>query len=157
MSDAPKQPMFSQIDVTNIISSRAPQSQSDAEEQTERRHGEIMGALHELMRLQAQQNDLMMQLLNLQTNVMRQRANEQRAWRKAHPELSKGCRELVQKLGEVQVEYFGRMVDEASENNDDWGYSEFMVNDFLDKFGPRVQHLNALLGLLSQIAATDDD
>ena len=45
------------------------------------------------------------------------------------------------------------MVEDSAENSEDWDYSEFMFNDFVDRFGPRLIHLNSLLQALSQLAA----
>ena len=56
-------------------------------------------------------------------------------------------------MSSMQNEYFTKMVEESVENSEDWNYSEFMFNDFVDRFGPRLIHLNSLLQALSQLAA----
>lgn len=149
MSDAPQQAIFSQIDVTNIVSS-APVDEKFREEQ---RHVELMGALRDVADQQKRQNELLTQLINLQTANQRQRQHELQMWRSMHPNLARGCRKLLNKMSEMQTDYFTRMVDESMENCDDWNYSEFMFNDFVDRFGPRLVHLNGLLQALSQLAA----
>ena len=144
------QPLFNQIDVTNIV---APTGAMDERYKAEQRHAELMGVLNDIAAQQKRQNELLTQLINLQTAPQRQRVNELQAWRTAHPELAKGCRQLLDRMSSMQNEYFTKMVEESVENSEDWDYSEFMFNDFVDRFGPRLIHLNSLLQALSQLAA----
>lgn len=148
MADAP-QTMFSQIDVTSVVSSPTPISEN---ERAEQRHSELVGLLRELNAHQKRQNEILVQLLNQQMSAQRQRANELQAWRNAHPDLAQGCRELLTKMSEMQVSYFTRMCDDSHENSEDWEYSEFMFNDFIDRFGPRLVHMNGLMQALAQLA-----
>lgn len=149
MNDA-SQSLFNQIDVTNIV---APAGTVDERFKTEQRHTELMGVLNDIAAQQKRQNELLTQLINLQTAPQRQRVNELQAWRNSHPELAKGCRQLLDRMSSMQNEYFTKMVEVSAENSEDWDYSEFMFNDFVDRFGPRLIHINSLLQALSQLAA----
>lgn len=149
MNDA-SQPLFNQIDVTNIV---APTGTVDERYKAEQRHAELMGVLNDIAAQQKRQNELLTQLINLQTAPQRQRVNELQTWRNAHPELAKGCRQLLDRMSSMQNEYFTKMVEVSAENSEDWDYSEFMFNDFVDRFGPRLIHINSLLQALSQLAA----
>ena len=149
MNDA-SQPFFNQIDVTNIV---APPGSVDERYRAEQRHAELLGVLNDIAAQQKRQNELLTQLINLQTAPQRQRVNELQTWRNAHQDLAKGCRKLLDRMSAMQNEYFTKMVEESAENSEDWDYSEFMFNDFVDRFGPRLIHLNSLLQALSQLAA----
>ncbi len=149
MNDS-SQPFFNQIDVTNIVPSPGA---VDERYRTEQRHAELLGVLNDIAAQQKRQNELLTQLINLQTAPQRQRVNELQAWRNSHPELAKGCRQLLDRMSSMQNEYFTKMVEESAENSEDWDYSEFMFNDFVDRFGPRLIHINTLLQALSQLAA----
>lgn len=144
------QSLFNQIDVTNIV---APSGTVDERYRAEQRHAELMGVLNDIATQQKRQNELLTQLINLQTAPQRQRVNELQNWRNSHPELAKGCRQLLDRMSSMQNEYFTKMVEDSVENSVDWDYSEFMFNDFVDRFGPRLIHLNTLLQALSQLAA----
>lgn len=149
MNDA-SQPFFNQIDVSNIV---APTGSVDERYKAEQRHAELMGVLNDIAAQQKRQNELLTQLINLQTAPQRQRVNELQTWRNSHPELAKGCRRLLDRMSSMQNEYFTKMVEDSAENSEDWDYSEFMFNDFVDRFGPRLIHINTLLQALSQLAA----
>jgi len=145
-----QQPLFSQIDVTSIV---APAGPVDENYRAEQRHAELLAVLHDLATLQKRQNELLTQLINLQTAPQRQRVHELQNWRNLHPELAKGCRMLFDRMTSMQNEYFTKMVEESVESSENWDYSDFMFNDFVDQFGPRLIHLNTLLQALSQLAA----
>ncbi len=152
MQNSPQDSMFSQIDVSSVV---AP-VEVDREFREEQRHAELISVLRELLAQQKTQNDLLVQLLTLQTAPQRKKMHDLQAWRTAHPELARSCRELLDKMSEMQTEYFLRMVETSAENGEDWGYSEFMFNDFVDRFGPRLVHLNALLQALGHLAAPEE-
>lgn len=152
MQNSPQDSMFSQIDVSSVV---AP-VEVKREFREEQKHAELLAVLRELLAQQKAQTDLLIQLLSFQTAAQRQKMHELQAWRTAHPELAQSCRELLEKMSEMQTEYFARMVETSTENGEDWGYSEFMFNDFVDRFGPRLVHMNALLQALSHLAAPDE-
>ena len=57
-------------------------------------------------------------------------------------------------LSRVQTEYLISLTQEISENYEALRDGEFMLNEFVDRFGPRLAHLNGLLQVLSQLSAT---
>ena len=67
MNDA-SQSLFNQIDVTNIV---APAGTVDERFKTEQRHTELMGVLNDIAAQQKRQNELLTQLINLQTAPQR--------------------------------------------------------------------------------------
>jgi hypothetical protein len=44
------------------------------------------------------------------------------------------------------------MTDEVEDNGDDMTSSEYVMNDFVDRFGPRMAHLNSILQVLGQLS-----
>lgn len=152
MSSSPQQTMFSQIDVTSILPPQPVENDPRALREM-RQHQEVIAALRDIANLQKRQNDLLVQLIGIQTAAQRQKAADLQRWRETHPELAQGCRKLLERMGEMQTEYFTRMVEHSIENDDCWEGSEFLFNEFIDQFGPRLIHLNSLLQSLSQLAA----
>lgn len=168
-----RQPIFSQIDVTNLVSEpvTAPADQAtrlQADQvallqimvsqqkqiiaQQQRQHAEMMGSLRELVDHHRRQGHLLSQMVGAQQQASQQRANELKQWRAAHPHLSLACRGALESLGRAQTEYYDKMVTEIEESGDSLEYGDYMVNEFVDRFGPRLVHLNSLLQLLSQLA-----
>ena len=154
MTEPSQQPVFSQIDVSGMISTSTGVEERMLEQQ---RHGELMGALFELITQQKRQNELIQQLINLQTAPTRQRNADLQNWRHAHSDLARGCRALLNSLSEMQIDYFTRMVEDAAEKGAEWTGSEYLFTDYIDRFGPRIMHLNGILQALSQLASPQEE
>jgi hypothetical protein len=56
-------------------------------------------------------------------------------------------------LSRVQTEFLGTMTDEIKQNADALLDGEFMLNEFVDRFGPRLAHLNGALQVLTQLSS----
>ncbi len=115
---------------------------------------EVAMVLRELLAAQDRQNELLEELLNQFNASQRQRANELGQWKQANPKLARNCRAAAEALGKVQTEYLVSLTQEITENYESLRDGEFMLNEFVDRFGPRLAHLNGLLQVLSQLSST---
>jgi hypothetical protein len=115
---------------------------------------EVAGVLREILAGQDRQNELLEELVNQLTATQRQRANELGQWKAANPMLARSCRLAAEALSKVQTEYLNGLTDEITENYETLRDGEFMLNEFVDRFGPRLAHLNGLLQVLSQLSST---
>lgn len=104
-----------------------------------------------LIRTQNRQNELLEEIAELISAPNRQRQNELAQWRRLNPRLAILCRKASEKLSDVQTEFLNALSEEI-EKNKEIAENEFQLGDFLDHFGPRVLHLNAMLQILSQLA-----
>lgn len=146
----PNQPLYSQIDVSHSSLSEESQPGGDmlAVQQ------EQIRLLRELVVAQDRQNQLLEELVSTMSSVQRQRAAELGQWKQANPLLAQSCRQAAESLGRVQTEFLASLTEEVSENFDGLVDGEFMFNEFVDRFGPRMAHLNGILQVLSQLAAS---
>ncbi len=109
-----------------------------------------------MLAAQDRQNELMEELVGQLSAAQRQRANELGQWKQANPELARDCRIAAEALSKVQTEYLANLTQEINENFEALRDGEFMLNEFVDRFGPRIAHLNGLLQVLSQLSASGD-
>ncbi len=141
------QPLFSQIDVAQPAFSTSPsEDRGRADEQT--------FLLRQMLAAQDRQNELMEELVAQLGATQKQRANELGQWKQANPHLARNCRMAAEALGRVQTEFLDSLTHEISENVETLIDGDFMLNEFVDRFGPRMAHLNGLLQVLSQLSAT---
>ncbi len=139
----PLAPLFSQVDVST---GTPPQSVlPPAEEQTE--------LLREVLTAQDRTNELLEELVGAMAAQHKQRSQELKQWKSANPDLADNCREAAEALSKVQVEYLERMTDEISDSKEDLVYGEFMLNEFIDRYGPRLAHLNGVIQVLAQLSS----
>ncbi len=140
-------PLYSQIDVSHDAYQRpASQARAECTDQTQ--------LLQELLAAQDRQNELLEELIGQLHANQRQRANELGQWKQANPRLARRCRRAAQALGKVQTEFLDNITREISTNFDTLVEGDFMLNEFIDRYGPRMAHLNGLLQVLSQLSST---
>jgi hypothetical protein len=115
---------------------------------------EVVLLLREMLSAQDRQNELLEELVAQMNSNQRQRATELGQWKQANPGLARDCRKAAEALGKVQTEYLATLTQEITDNYESLRDGEFMLNEFVDRFGPRLAHLNGLLQVLSQLSAT---
>jgi hypothetical protein len=109
--------------------------------------------LRELVSAQDRQNELLEELVNQLSSASKQRSTELGQWKQANPHLARNCRLATEALGKVQTEFLDTITQEINTNYESLLDGEFMLNEFVDRFGPRMAHLNGLLQVLSQLSA----
>ena len=138
--------LFTQVDATPTAASpQALRGHASGEEQTQ--------LLREILAAQDRQNELMEELINQIGAAQRQRNAELGQWKQANPRLAKNCRMAAEVLGKVQTEFLDSLTVEINENADDLMDGEFVLNEFVDRFGPRLAHLTGVLQVLSQLGS----
>jgi hypothetical protein len=115
---------------------------------------DVGGLLRLLLAGQDRQNELLEELIGQITSNQRQRSHELGQWKQANPRLARNCRKAAEALGKVQTEFLSSITREIGDNYENLMEGEFMLNEFVDRFGPRMAHLNGLLQVLSQLSAT---
>lgn len=113
---------------------------------------EMISLLREMLAAHDRQNELLEELIGQMSSSQRQRANELGQWKQANPDLARSCRSAAEALSKVQTEYLVSLTQEINENYEVLRDGEFMLNEFVDRFGPRLAHLNGLLQVLSQLS-----
>ena len=138
--------MYSQIDVSHgsAVSHSAGAGNTGAEQ---------VQLLRNILAAQDRQNELLEELVNQLGATQRQRASELGQWKQANPRLAENCRRAAESLGQVQTEFLASLTDEIGENFDALLDGEFMLNEFVDRYGPRLAHLNGVLQVLTQLSS----
>lgn len=139
----PAPPLFSQVDVSSAT--HAHQAMTAREEHTE--------LLREVLAAQDRTNELLEELGSTLASTQKQRASELNQWRNAHPALAGACREAAEALTRVQIDYLERMTEEINDTSDDMVEGEFLLNEFVDRYGPRLAHLNGVIQVLAQLSS----
>ena len=141
----PVSPMF-RIDVS------AEASDSDTPASNDRVAIEL---LRQLVAGQQQQNRLLEDMVQQQAATQKQRAGELQQWKNANPDLARACRQAAETLSRVQTQFLDSMTDEIADSEDHLMEGEYMLNEFVDRFGPRLAHLNGVLQVLAQLGSGD--
>lgn len=113
----------------------------------------IVALLRQVVANQERQNLLLKELGDQMSAVQRQRAHELGQWKEANPELAHCCRSAAETLSRVQTQFLENITEEITDNAECLMDGEFMLNEFVDRFGPRLAHLNGVLQVLSQLSS----
>jgi hypothetical protein len=143
MHDRTTSPLFTQVDISP--SALTSTTANGEPEQTR--------LLRDILTAQDRQNELLEELVNQLTAPQKQRNQELGQWKSANPELAQHCRAAAETLSRVQTEFLNSLTQEVNENAEVLCDGEFMLNEFVDRFGPRLAHLNGVLQVLAQLGA----
>ena len=135
--------LFTQVDVTTASQAPMPVRYDE--------HAEL---LRDILASQDRTNEVLEELVQVMSTTQKQRVTELNQWKQANPELARCCREAAEGLSRVQIEYLERMTDEINTSAEDMMEGEFMLNEFVDRFGPRLAHLNGVIQVLAQLSST---
>lgn len=138
--------MFTQVDIS--AASEAPQPRSRQDEQTE--------LLRDILSAQDRNNALLEELLRTMSTVQKQRSVELNQWKQANPALARRCRQAAEALSRIHVEYLDTMTEEITSSSDGLMEGEFLLNEFVDRFGPRLAHLNGMIQVLAQLSSASN-
>jgi len=125
--------------------------------------------LHVLANMQSQMLELQRQSLELQRQQLElaretaQINREQRArqiaelerWQNSHEHVIELSKESLSNLEQVHAALIGEMSNYITENQENLVEGDFALSDFVDRFGPRLAHLNTMLAVLRPLAATN--
>ena len=114
---------------------------------------EIVTLLHQMVEGQDRQNELLEEMVEQMGASQRQRNNELTQWKDANPLLARRCRAAAEALSQVQTEFLQNMTADVNDTYEGMLDSDFVLNEFVDRYGPRLAHLNGVLQLLSQLSA----
>ncbi|MCS7306682.1 MAG: hypothetical protein NZ602_16430 [Thermoguttaceae bacterium] len=109
--------------------------------------------LRRLVAAQERQNALLEELVHQISAAQRQRQQELTQWKRANPQLARYCRKAAEILARVQNEFLASLTREIQEQGDALLEGEFLLTELIDRFGPRMVHLNGLLQMLSQLSS----
>ncbi|WP_146454808.1 hypothetical protein [Rubripirellula tenax] len=140
----PISPMF-RIDVSAETNSNPPASNDRV----------AIELLRQLVAGQQQQNKLLENLIQQTSAANTQRVNELQQWKNANPQLAASCRQAAETLSRVQTEFLSTLTEEVADSEDHLIEGEYMLNEFVDRFGPRLAHLNGVLQVLAQLGSAD--
>jgi putative heme iron utilization protein len=112
--------------------------------------------MRQLIAGQQQQNRLIEDLVQQSAAANKQRAHELQQWKDANPDLAKSCHRAAETLSRVQTQFLDQLTEEIADTEDHLVDGEYMLNEFVDRFGPRLAHLNGVLQVLAQLGDAEN-
>ncbi len=114
----------------------------------------MLRLMRDMVAAQDRQNELIEELIGQMNAGQKQRNQELTQWRNANPELAQKCRVAAEVLSQVQSSFLSNLADEVEATGEALADGEFLLSEFVDRFGPRLAHLNGVLQVLAQLGTT---
>ncbi len=151
MSNTPSSSvLFTQVDIGPMNQASLPAAAAPATT-------ELTQLLRDILVAQDRNNAILEQLLEHFTLQQKQRRAELARWQEAHPKLSQRCKEAAESLGKVQNEFLQSLAGEVNESYETMMDGEFALSEFVDRFGPRMVHINGILQMLAHLGNSGEE
>jgi hypothetical protein len=145
----------------------SPTGQSPTSTPPPNPNNDPVALLHALLALQSQTLEVQKLILQNQqhqlelareaAHVAREQRSRQMAelerWQAGHDRVVDQCRESLGQLEQVHSALMGELVNHVAEHHENLVEGDFALTDFVDRFGPRLAHLNTMLAVLRPLAA----
>ena len=115
----------------------------------------VIELLRQMVASQQQQSQILEELVQQNAAANKQRASELQQWKNSNPALAKSCRNAAETLSKVQTEFLTSLTEEINDSEDHLLEGDYMLNEFVDRYGPRLAHLNGVLQVLAQLGSSD--
>ena len=109
--------------------------------------------LQQLLQVQERQMELLEELVERNNATPVQAVENEQSSPDADPRLVRSCRRAAHTLNEVQTQLVETLAEEVNENGDDLLHGDFLLNELVDRYGPRLAHLNGVLQMLAQLGS----
>lgn len=111
----------------------------------------LAGILQQMLEVQKQQLAHLQTLVSAHDGAARWRAFLAR-WRQDFPELADACRQAIPTLERTYSKLISELTDQLGPNGGDTLESDFVLQEFLDRYGMRLTQLGTLLNMVAPLA-----
>ena len=106
----------------------------------------------QILQNQAQQLELAREATHIAREQRSRQIGELERWQAGHEQVLDQCRDSLGQLEQVHAALMGELVNHVADNHDNLLDGEYALTDFVDRFGPRLAHLNTMLAVLRPLA-----
>ncbi|AMV37057.1 hypothetical protein [Planctomyces sp. SH-PL62] len=102
--------------------------------------------------LNRQNLDLTREIVQVNREQRARQMAELERWQHGHQRVLDASREALGRLEQVHASLIGEMAEYVEDNHENLIDGDFALSDFVDRFGPRLAHLNTMLAVLRPLA-----
>lgn len=105
------------------------------------------------LEFQRQQLELAREAAQVARDQRARQAAELERWQGSHDRVLDHCKAALGQLEQVHSALMRDLAEYVDENHENLVEGDFALSDFVDRFGPRLAHLNTMLAVLRPLAA----
>jgi hypothetical protein len=118
-------------------------------------HNQTLDVQRQMLDLQRQQLEISRELIQVNREQRARQGSELERWQAGHEAILDTCKETLGKLEQVHASLMGDLANYVEENHENLLEGDFSLSDFVDRFGPRLAHINTMLAVLRPLAAAN--
>jgi hypothetical protein len=118
-------------------------------------HNQTLDVQRQMLDLQRQQLEISRELIQVNREQRARQGAELERWQTGHEAILDTCKETLTKLEQVHASLMGDLANYVEENHENLLEGDFSLSDFVDRFGPRLAHINTMLAVLRPLAAAN--
>lgn len=107
----------------------------------------------QILEAQRQQLELAREAAAIARDQRQRQIAELERWQNGHEQVLDQSKHTLTQLEQVHAALMGELANYVEENHDNLLEGDFALSDFVDRFGPRLAHLNTMLAVLRPLAA----
>ncbi|MDB5350400.1 MAG: hypothetical protein JWN86_1647 [Planctomycetota bacterium] len=107
----------------------------------------------QVFEMQKQQLELTREAAQFNRDQRARQIAELERWQQAHEPMLDFSKQSLTQLEEVHAALMRELADYVDEHHENLVDGDFALSDFVDKFGPKLAHLNTMLAVLRPLAA----
>jgi hypothetical protein len=107
----------------------------------------------QMLEMQRQQLEISRELIQVNREQRARQGAELERWQAGHEPVLEACKETLGKLEQVHAALMSDLATYVEDNHENLLEGDFSLSDFVDRFGPRLAHLNTMLAVLRPLAA----
>jgi hypothetical protein len=111
-----------------------------------------LDALRQILDVQRQQLELTREIVQVNREQRARQSAELERWQVGHGDVIDACRDTLGRLEQVHASLMGELASYVEEHHENLMEGDFSLSDFVDRFGPRLAHLNTMLAVLRPLA-----
>jgi small-conductance mechanosensitive channel len=115
--------------------------------------GQQVEVLRQVLDVQRQQLELLRENVQYQRDQRARQAAEIERWQQGHGDVLDACKQSLSQLEGVHASLVREMTAHVDDHHENLLDGDFALSDFVDRFGPRLAHLNTILAILRPLAA----
>src|ERR1700728_1636722 len=107
----------------------------------------------QMLEMQRQQLEISRELIQVNREQRARQGAELERWQVGHEPILETCRETLTKLEQVHASLMSELANYVDDNHENLLEGDFSLSDFVDRFCPRLAHLNTMLAIVRPLAA----
>ncbi|MHB1559040.1 MAG: hypothetical protein ACYC61_16435 [Isosphaeraceae bacterium] len=107
----------------------------------------------QILEIQRQQLEISRELLQVNREQRARQGAELERWQNGHEHVLEACRDTLGRLEQVHASLMGELANYVEENHENLLEGDFSLSDFVDRYGPKLAHVNTMLAVLRPLAA----